>query len=75
MINEIYLITGQMTMPLALVYLFLSLYKQIKYKDFFYSEKNIEIDYLKQRIQDQDNLIQKLTQENEEISKMILQKL
>ena len=75
MINDIYLIVGQITMPLAFAYLFLSLYKHLKYKDIFYSEKNIEIDYLKKRIEDQDALIQKLTSENEEISKIILQKL
>lgn len=75
MINDIYLVIGQIAMPLALAYVFLSLYKHLKYKDIFYSEKNIEIDYLKKRIEDQDALIQKLTQENEEISKIILQKL
>lgn len=74
-INNIFYIFGITFFPVFLFFIGFILTNYIKHGVFWYSVKDIKIEYLNKEIESKDKTIENLQKENEEISKLILGKL
>ncbi len=74
-IVDFFLVYGIVAFSITVILVLLAAYNYLKYKNIYYSVKDVENDYLKVKNTEYLQTINNLQKENEEISKIIIGKI